>query len=123
MGANINSDSEGGDRSTLDLPTPQTHLTNALFALQKPIILILQGGRPFAIPEYYSQASAVLNAFFPGQSGGQAISDVLFGEFNPGGRVPISVPFSVGTMPASYSFVLCSISFHLIIMQDDFLGG
>lgn len=85
---------------------------------------MLQGGRPFAIPEYYNRAAAVLNTvcfvssrrryiyifsvqltdlqFFPGQSGGQAISDVLFGTINPGGRVPISVPYNVGTLPAFY---------------------
>lgn len=74
-----------------------------MFSLGKPLILVLQGGRPFAIPAYYSQAAAVITAFFPGQSGGQAISDVLFGEFNPGGRVPISVPFSEGTLPSFYS--------------------
>jgi hypothetical protein len=84
-----------------------------------PVILVLQGGRPFAIPEYYSQASAVLNTvgcslmhnsvtlsndiqFFGGQAGGQAISDALFGITNPGGRVPLSVPYNVGTIPIYY---------------------
>lgn len=46
----------------------------------------------------------MINAFFPGQSGGEAITDVLFGEFNPGGRIPISVPYSVGTLPSFYSY-------------------
>jgi hypothetical protein len=62
----------------------------------------LQGGRPFAIPEFYSKAAAVINTFFPGQQGGQAISDVLFGVVNPGGRVPISVPRHIGTLPVYY---------------------
>ena len=106
VGANWNSDGEGGDRSTLGLSTNQTELADAIFSLGKPVILVLQGGRPFAIPEYYSRAAAVINAFFPGPSGGQAITDVLFGKVNPGGRVPISVPYSVGTLPSFYSFVL-----------------
>ena len=66
--------------------------------------MVLQGGRPFAIPEYYAKAAAVLNAFFPGQSGGKAISDVLFGLFNPGGRVPLTVPYDVGTLPVFYHY-------------------
>jgi hypothetical protein len=103
VGANWNSDAEGGDRSTLGLSIPQAEPADAIFALGKPVIMVLQGDRPFAIPEYYGQAAAVLNAFFPGPAGGQAITDVLFGEFNPGGRIPISVPFSVGTLPSFYS--------------------
>lgn len=95
-------------------------LLNRIFQLGKPVIMILEGGRPFAIPEYYSQAAAVLNAvrvflfcrdlrsyilqYFPGQQGGQAISNVLFGLFNPGGRLPISIPSSVGSLPAFYNY-------------------
>ena len=64
----------------------------------------MQGGRPFAIPEFYDKSAAVLNTYFPGQSGGQAISDALFGVVDPGGRVPISVPRHVGTLPVFYNF-------------------
>ncbi|KAJ6613156.1 glycoside hydrolase family 3 protein [Mycena sp. CBHHK59/15] len=104
VGANWNSDGENGDRTTLGLSVNQTVLADAVFALGKPVVVVLQGGRPFAIPEYYSKASAVIDAFFPGQAGGQAISDVLFGVFNPGGRVPLSVPYDVGTLPVYYNY-------------------
>ncbi|KAJ6603052.1 glycoside hydrolase family 3 protein [Mycena sp. CBHHK59/15] len=105
VGANWNSDAESGDRATLSLSANQTELADAMFALGKPVIIVLQGGRPFAIPDYYSKAAAVLDAFFPGQSGGQAISDVLFGLFNPGGRVPLSVPYDAGqTLPVYYNY-------------------
>ncbi|KAJ7342621.1 glycoside hydrolase family 3 protein [Mycena albidolilacea] len=104
VGANWNSDAESADRATLGLSANQTVLADALFALGKPVVIVLQGGRPFAIPNYYSKAAAVLDAFFPGQSGGQAISDVLFGLFNPGGRVPLSVPYDVGTLPVYYNY-------------------
>ncbi|KAJ7584971.1 glycoside hydrolase family 3 protein [Mycena floridula] len=104
VGAGWNSDGEGGDRSTLGLSDPQTVLADAMFALGKPVVMILFGGRPFAIPEYYSQAAAVLNVFFPGQSGGQAITDVLFGLYNPGGRIPLSVPYDVGMLPVYYNY-------------------
>ncbi|KAF2087806.1 glycoside hydrolase family 3 protein [Saccharata proteae CBS 121410] len=104
VGANWNSDGEGGDRATLGLSPHQTALADAIFALDKPVVLVLQGGRPFAIPDYYDRAAAVLNAFFPGQMGGQAITDVLFGDFNPGGRVPLSVPRHVGQLPVFYDY-------------------
>lgn len=104
VGANWDSDGEGGDRSTLSLSANQTLLADAVFALNKPVVMVLQGGRPFAIPEYYAKAAAVLNAYFPGQAGGQAISDVLFGVVNPGGRIPVSVPRDVGTLPVFYHY-------------------
>lgn len=104
VGANWDSDGEGGDRSTLSLSANQTLLADAVFALKKPVVMVLQGGRPFAIPEYYAKAAAVLNAYFPGQAGGQAISDVLFGLVNPGGRIPVSVPRDVGTLPVFYHY-------------------
>ncbi|KAF5311540.1 hypothetical protein D9758_018926 [Tetrapyrgos nigripes] len=62
------------------------------------------GGRPFAIPQYYAKAAAVLNAFFPSQSGSQAITDVLFGAFNPGGRIILSVQYDVGSLPVYYNY-------------------
>ncbi|KAF2651489.1 glycoside hydrolase family 3 protein [Lophiostoma macrostomum CBS 122681] len=104
VGAAWNSDGESGDRATMDLSANQTALADAIFALGKPVVLVLQGGRPFAIPSYYAKAAAVLDAFFPGQQGGQAIADVLFGAVNPGGRVPVSVPMDVGQLPVYYNY-------------------
>ncbi|KAG7439704.1 glycoside hydrolase family 3 protein [Guyanagaster necrorhizus] len=104
VGASWSSDGENGDRATLELSVNQTKLADAIFALGKPVVLLLEGGRPFAIPEYYSKSAAAINAFFPGQSGGQAIADVLFGEFNPGGRVPLSVPYDVAQLPVYYNY-------------------
>lgn len=104
LGANWNSDGENGDRATMGLSLNQTALAEAIYALNKTTILVLQGGRPFAIPEYYNASSAVLSTWFGGQSAGQAISDVLFGDFNPGGRMPLSVPREVGQMPMFYNY-------------------
>ncbi|KAJ7167966.1 glycoside hydrolase family 3 protein [Mycena filopes] len=120
VGANWNSDGENGDRATLGLSVAQAILADAIFALGKPVVLVLQGGRPFAIPEYYAKAAAVIDAFFPGQSGGQAISDVLFGLFNPGGRVPLSVPFHVGTLPVYYNY---KASAHVNNFTDEDIGS
>ncbi|KAF2008793.1 glycoside hydrolase family 3 protein [Aaosphaeria arxii CBS 175.79] len=104
LGAAWNSDGESGDRATLSLPANQTLLAEAIFALNKPVVLVLQGGRPFAIPEFYFRAAAVISANFPGQSGGQAIADVLFGKVNPGGRIPVSVPIHEGALPDYYNY-------------------
>ncbi|ORY71448.1 glycoside hydrolase family 3 protein [Pseudomassariella vexata] len=104
LGAAWNSDGENADRATLGLSPNQDALAQAVYALGKPVVLVLQGGRPFAIPEYYEQSAAVLNAFFPGQSGGQAIADVLFGDETPGGKMPVTVPRHVGQVPAYYNY-------------------
>lgn len=104
VGAAWNSDGESADRATLGLAPSQDALAKAMYALGKPVVLVLQGGRPFAVPEYYNQSAAVLSAWFPGQGGGQAIADVLFGTVNPGGRLPVSVPRHVGQIPIYYNY-------------------
>lgn len=103
VGAGWNSDGENGDRGTLGLVPSQDILAKEIFKLGKPVVLVLQGGRPFAI-DYYNQSAAVLSAFLPGQSGGQAIADVLFGTVNPGGRTPVTVPNNVGQLPVYYNY-------------------
>ncbi|KAI1408127.1 glycoside hydrolase family 3 protein [Hypoxylon sp. FL1857] len=103
VGAAWNSDGESGDRGTLGLAPSQDLLAREIYKLGKPVVLVLQGGRPFAI-DYYNQSAAVLSAFFPGQSGGQAVADVLFGTVNPGGRMPVTVPKNVGQLPVYYNY-------------------
>ncbi|KAH8893637.1 glycoside hydrolase family 3 protein [Thozetella sp. PMI_491] len=103
VGAAWNSDAENGDRATMTLSDDQTKLSRAIFAQKKPVILVLQGGRPFAIPEFYQQSAAVLSMSFLGQAAGQAIADVIFGQFNPSGRLSISVPYDVGSLPSYYN--------------------
>ncbi|KAI2467783.1 glycoside hydrolase family 3 protein [Annulohypoxylon bovei var. microspora] len=103
VGAAWNSDGENGDRGTLGLVPSQDILAKEIYKLGKPVVLVLQGGRPFAI-DYYNQSAAVLSAFFPGQSGGQAIADALFGIVNPGGRMPVTVPKNVGQLPVYYNY-------------------
>jgi hypothetical protein len=104
VGANWNSDGENGDRGTLGLCPNQTRLAEAILDTGKPVVMILEGGRPFAIPGFYNRSAAVLNSYFPGQSGGQAIADILFGEQSPGGRLPLSTPNSLGQLPVFYNF-------------------
>ncbi len=104
VGAAWSSDGENADRDTLGLPPSQDALAQAMFATGKPVVMVLQGGRPWATTLHYERAAAVVSAFFPGQSGGQAIADVLFGTINPGGRMPFTVPRHVGQLPLTYNY-------------------
>ena len=94
---------EGFDRSTLDLLGKQMDLLKALKKTGKPLIVIYIQGRPLNMNWAKENADALLCAWYPGQEGGSAIADVLFGDYNPAGRLPISVPRSVGQIPIHYN--------------------
>lgn len=94
---------EGYDRSTLSLMGDQEKLLNALADTGKPLIVIYIQGRPLNMNNASEKADALLTAWYPGQEGGAAIADILFGDYNPAGRLPISIPRSVGQLPLYYS--------------------
>ncbi|MDL2255963.1 glycoside hydrolase family 3 C-terminal domain-containing protein [Parabacteroides sp. OttesenSCG-928-K15] len=94
---------EGFDRSTLDLLGKQTDLLKALKATGKPLVVIYIQGRPLNMNWAAENANALLCAWYPGQEGGHAIADVLFGDYNPAGRLPISVARSVSQLPVHYN--------------------
>ena len=94
---------EGFDRATLSLLGKQPELLKALKATGKPLIVVYIEGRPLDKNWASENADALLTAYYPGQEGGNAIADVLFGEFNPAGRLPFSVPRSVGQVPVYYN--------------------
>jgi len=87
----------------LDLLGKQMELLKALHATGKPIIVIYIQGRPLNMNWAAKHAEALLTAWYPGQEGGNAIADVLFGDYNPAGRLPISIPRSVGQLPVYYN--------------------
>ncbi|MGJ1362590.1 glycoside hydrolase family 3 N-terminal domain-containing protein [Sphingobacterium spiritivorum] len=94
---------EGFDRSTLDLLGRQMELLKALKQTGKPLVVIYIQGRPLNMNWAATQADALLCAWYPGQEGGHAIADVLFGDYNPAGKMPLSVPRSVGQIPVHYN--------------------
>jgi beta-glucosidase len=94
---------EGFDRSTLDLMGDQLKLLKALKATGKPVVLVLIMGRPLNLNYAKENIDGIINAWYPGQEGGTAIADVLFGDYNPAGRLPISIPKSVGQLPVYYN--------------------
>jgi beta-glucosidase len=97
------SDDHRGDVADLSLVSQQDELADALFDTGKPVIVVLINGRPLAIPRVAERAAAILEAWYVGQEGGTAIGEVIFGDFNPGGKLPVSVPRSVGQLPVYYN--------------------
>jgi len=93
---------EGFDRTELDFPGVQSELIKAIHTTGKPIILIMIHGRPYTINWEKENIPAILEAWYPGEQGGIAISNILFGKVNPSGRLPVSVPQSVGHVPFFY---------------------
>jgi len=91
-----------GDRDSLDLLGNQDDLVKAILATAKPTIVFLQHGRPNSINFIAEHVPAILEGWYLGQEGGTAVADVLFGDYNPGGKLPITVPRSVGQLPDYY---------------------
>ncbi len=93
---------ESVSRINLDLPGYQEDLLEALMATGKPVVLVLSNGRPLSINWAVKHVPAIVETWFPGEDGGNAIADVLFGDYNPGGRLPITFPRSVGQIPLNF---------------------
>jgi len=94
---------ESSSRTDLNIPENQRELIRALKATGKPLVLVLMNGRPLSILQEKEQADAILETWFSGTEGGNAIADVLFGDYNPSGKLPITFPRSVGQIPTYYN--------------------
>lgn len=92
-----------GDRTSLDLPGEQNELAEAMFALGKPVIVVLLNGRSPSIVPIAQKASAILECWYLGQEGGTAIAEALFGDINPGAKLPVTLPRDVGQLPMFYN--------------------
>jgi beta-glucosidase len=92
-----------GDRAALDLIGEQNELARAMFALGKPVIVVLINGQPLSVTEIAGPANALIEGWYDGQEGGTAIADVLFGDANPGGKMPVTVARSIGQLPVFYN--------------------
>jgi beta-glucosidase len=90
----------GGDRTSLDLPKVQQDLIKSIAALGKPVVLVLLNGSALAINWEKEHIPAILETWYPGQAAGQAIADVIFGDYNPAGRLPVTFYKSVNDLPS-----------------------
>ena len=103
MGEASDQSGEGASRATLDLPGSQEQILEAVAATGKPVVLVLLNGRPLDIRWASEHVPAILEAWYPGTIGGDAVADVLFGDVNPGGKLPVTWPRSVGQEPLYYN--------------------
>jgi len=92
-----------GDSTSLDLVGEQNELARAMFALGKPVVVVLINGRPYSVNEIAARANALIEGWYLGQEGGTAMADVLFGDANPGGKLPVTIARSVGQLPLFYN--------------------
>ena len=93
-----------GDRTSLDLIGRQDELVQAMLALGKPVVALLFNGRPLSITSLSQSVPAIMECWYLGQETGRAVADALFGDINPGGKLPITIPRSVGHLPAFYNY-------------------
>jgi len=91
---------KGGDRTNLDLPRVQQELIKEIHALGKPVVLVLLNGSALSVNWEQKNISAIVEAWYPGQAAGQAIADVIFGDYNPAGRLPVTFYKSINDLPA-----------------------
>jgi len=93
---------ETRDISSLKLPVIQETLAKAVIEVGKPVVLVLVNGRPYVIPWLAEKVNAILEAWLPGEEGGRAVADVIFGDVSPGGKLPMTFPRSAGQLPLTY---------------------
>ena len=103
LGEHHDMSAEARNRTSLDLPGVQLQLSQAVQATGKPIVALLMNGRPLAIPWLAQHVPAILEAWYLGLQMGPAVADVLFGDANPGGKLPVSFPRTVGQVPVYYN--------------------
>ncbi len=106
LGESDHMSGEAASRSSLDLPGRQQELLEAVVALGKPVALVLLNGRPLSVVWASENVSAILEAWQPGTEGGHAVADILFGDANPGGKLPVTFPRSAGQAPLYYARTL-----------------
>jgi beta-glucosidase len=97
---------KGGDRTSIDLPERQQRLLEAVAATGKPIVVVLLSGSALAVNWAADHANAILQAWYPGEEGGTALADVLFGDYNPAGRLPVTFYKSLDQLPPFESYAM-----------------
>ncbi len=103
VGENADMAGEAASRASIDLAGRQEELLKAVVALGKPVVLVLLNGRPLSIPWAATHVPAILEGWEPGSEGGNAVADVLFGDANPGGKLPVTIPRSSSHLPLYYA--------------------
>jgi beta-glucosidase len=113
----------GGDRVDISLPSPQQHLLEAMAATGKPLIVVLTNGSALAVNWAQEHASAIVEAWYPGEEGGTAVADVLSGAFNPGGRLPVTFYKSIDQLPSFSSYSMAGRTYRYFTEQPLYAFG
>lgn len=92
-----------GDRTDIELVGEQEELVNAMYALGKPVVIVLINGKPLGVDEIEPSAAAIVEGWYLGQEGGTAMADILFGKVNPSGKLPVTIARDVGQLPMVYN--------------------
>jgi len=103
LGESYTMSGEAASRSSIDLPGHQLELALAVLAAGKPTAVVLFNGRPMTLSKLHEKAPAILEAWFPGTMGGHSVADALFGDVNPGGKLPSTFPRNLGQVPLYYN--------------------
>jgi len=113
----------GGDRTRIELPAPQTELLKALHATGKPVVFVNCSGSAVAMPWAARNLPAILQAWYPGEMGGRAVAEVLFGDINPAGRLPITFYSSTEDLPAFEDYSMANRTYRYFRGTPEFAFG
>jgi beta-glucosidase len=113
----------GGDRTRIELPRPQTDLLKALHATGKPVVFVNCSGSAVAMPWEGKNLPAIVQAWYPGQAGGRAVAEVLFGDANPGGRLPVTFYASTDDLPSFESYSMSNRTYRYFEGKPQFAFG
>jgi len=113
----------GGDRTRIELPTPQTELLKSLHATGKPVVFVNCSGSAVAMPWETKNLPAILQAWYPGQAGGRAVAEILFGDANPAGRLPVTIYSSTEDLPAFEDYSMTNRTYRYFHGTPEFAFG
>jgi len=114
---------EGGDRTTIELPSVQTGLLKALAGTGKPVILVNCSGSPMALPWEAEHLPAILQAWYPGEQGGRAVGEILFGQVNPSGHLPLTFYASTADLPGFTDYSMSNRTYRYFNGKPEFAFG
>jgi beta-glucosidase len=113
----------GGDRTRIELPSVQTDLLKALQTTGKPVVFVNCSGSAIAMPWAAENLPAILQAWYPGEQGGRAVADVLFGDVNPAGRLPVTFYHATADLPAFDDYSMSNRTYRYFNGRPDFVFG
>jgi beta-glucosidase len=114
---------EGGDRTTIELPSVQTDLLKALAGTGKPVILVNCSGSPMALPWEAANLPAILQAWYPGEQGGRAVGEILFGDVNPSGHLPLTFYAATADLPGFTDYSMINRTYRYFNGKPEFAFG